>query len=30
MMPVDQTDEVCKSNAVQNLGHHPTQADYKW
>ena len=30
IIPVDQTNEACRSNVVQNLGHHPTQADCEW
>ena len=30
MIPADQTDEACRLNTVRDLGHHPTQADYKW
>ena len=29
-MPTDQTNKACRLNAVQDLGHYLTQADYKW
>ena len=30
MILADQTNETCRLNAVQDLGHHLTQADCEW